>query len=83
MQKYQNINCSYYDRLEAFATNRTNCSILYHDGTEKTVEGIIVDLFARDGAEYLKLNSGTVIRLDHLVSINGLAVNSPSGDNIC
>jgi hypothetical protein len=50
---------------------------------EKTEEGIIVDLFARDGTEYLKLNSGTVIRLDHLVSINGFAVNNTSGDNIC
>ncbi|MFZ4620677.1 MAG: hypothetical protein ACOYNS_08965 [Bacteroidota bacterium] len=79
MQHYQNISCSYYDRLEAFATRKAECVIIYNDGTEKNETGVIVDLFASDGAEYLKLNSGTVIRLDHLVSINGL----PVGNNVC
>lgn len=83
MQHYQNISCSYYDRLEAHATERTECVIIYNDGTEKNETGVIVDLFAREGAEYLKLNSGTVIRLDHLVSINGILVNNLSADNIC
>ncbi len=79
MQQYQNISCSYYDRIEAFATRKTECVIMYNDGAEKSETGVIVDLFARDGAEYLKLNSGTVIRLDHLVSINGL----PVSNNVC
>ena len=43
-----------------------------------SVSGIIVDLYAKEGAEYLKLNDGTVIRLDRLVSINGVPVS-----NIC
>lgn len=74
--KYQNISCSYYDQLEAFATQRTRCSIMFkEEGNEQTTEGIIVDLFARDGAEYLKLDSGTVIRLDHIVSVNGITLN--------
>ena len=76
MQKYQNISCSYYDQLEALATTKNDCSIFYNDGTEKIEHGIIIDLFAHEGAEYLKLNNNTVIRLDHIVSINGLpAVN--------
>lgn len=78
MQKYQNISCSYYDQLEAFATRKTECVIVYNDGSEKNETGVIVDLFAHDGAEYLKLNNGTVIRLDHLVSINGQLVG-----NVC
>lgn len=45
------------------------------EGNERTAEGIIVDLFARDGAEYLKLDNGTVIRLDYIVSVNGIAQN--------
>jgi Rho-binding antiterminator len=83
MQQYQNISCSYYDRLEAYATKRTECVIVYNDGEEKNETGVIADLFAREGAEYLKLNSGTVIRLDHLVSINGFQVNTPSAGNVC
>lgn len=71
-KKYQSIGCSYYDQLEAYATERTQCEIVYKDSTvEKNAHGVIVDLYAKDGAEYLKLNDGTVIRLDHLVSVNG------------
>ncbi len=71
MQQYQNISCSSYDQLEAFATGKTERIIVYNDGSAKNETGVIVDLFARHSAEYLKLNNGTVIRLDHLVSING------------
>ncbi len=75
--KYQNISCSYYDQLEAYATKRTKCSVIYRDDDlEKTLEGIIVDIFVNDGAEYLKLNNGIIIRLDQLISINGVSVGN-------
>lgn len=76
--KYQSISCSYYDQLEAYAVKRTQCIIVHDDNGEKTISGIIVDVFAKEGAEYLKLNNGTVIRLDYLISINGVPVS-----NIC
>ncbi|MEW5799702.1 MAG: hypothetical protein AB1728_11930 [Bacteroidota bacterium] len=73
---YQSISCSYYDQLEAYATQRTRCSIVHKmDGNEQIIDGFIADLFAKDGAEYLKLDNGTVIRLDHIVSVNGIALN--------
>ncbi|MFA5834231.1 MAG: hypothetical protein WDA22_12220 [Bacteroidota bacterium] len=78
MQKYQSISCSYYDQLEAYATKRTHCSIIYSDDSEKIIDGVIVDVYAKEGAEYLKLDNGTVIRLDYLLSINGIPVS-----NIC
>lgn len=78
MEKYQSISCSYYDQLEALATQKKNCTIEYNDGEQRSAAGIIVDLYAEKGAEFLKLNSGTVIRLDHLVSVNGLPVS-----NVC
>ncbi len=74
---YQSISCSYYDQLEAYATQRTRCSIAHKmDGNEQIIDGFIADLFAKDGAEYLKLDNGTVIRLDHLISINGIVLNN-------
>lgn len=74
-KKYQSIGCSYYDQLEAYAVRRTRCSIVYNvKSAEQTTDGVIVDLFAHDGAEYLKLDNGTVIRLDHIVSVNGIAI---------
>ncbi len=77
--KYQNISCSYYDQLEAYATKQTQCLVIFRDDDlEKTTEGIIVDVFAKEGAEYLKLNNGIVIRLDQLISINGITLS-----NVC
>jgi len=65
--------------LEAYATKQTQCSILYRvDEKEQSTDGVIVDVFAKDGAEYLKLNNGIVIRLDQLISINGVPVS-----NVC
>lgn len=70
---YRSIGCSYYDQLEAYAVKRTRCSIVHRrDGADSTAEGIIVDLYAQDSAEFLKLDDGTVIRLDHIVAVNGM-----------
>jgi Rho-binding antiterminator len=75
-ETYRSIGCSYYDQLEAYAVKRTRCSIVYRsDESDKTAEGIIVDLFAQDSAEFLKLDDGTMIRLDHIVSVNGIPLN--------
>jgi Rho-binding antiterminator len=70
---YRSIGCSYYDQLEALSVKRTRCAIVYRDGdAERTTEGIIKDLYAKDAAEFLTLDNGTVIRLDHIVSVNGI-----------
>lgn len=69
---YRSIGCSYYDQLEAYAVKKTFCAIVYKDGgEERTSEGIIKDLYAKDAAEYLLLDNGTEIRLDRIVSVNG------------
>ncbi len=72
-RSYIPISCSFYDELEALATLRQTALIKYAeaDTVTKTAEGKIVDFFIRDGAEYLLLNSGMEIRLDHLISVNG------------
>lgn len=73
---YQKISCSYYDQLEALATKRSRCVILFwHEEKEESAEGTIDDLFSRDGAEYLKLDKGLIIRLDRLISVNGVPLN--------
>jgi Rho-binding antiterminator len=73
---YRSINCSSYDQLEAYATQRTHCLIVYREhNVERHTEGIIVDLVAQNGAEYLKLDTAAVIRLDHLISVNGVAIH--------
>ena len=68
MTDYEPIDCSVHDRLEHFAVRRTLLSIRFAsaDGTEHTRDGRIADLYARDGAEYLRLDDATEVRLDHL-----------------
>lgn len=73
MKNYQPISCNFYDELEALATLRSLCIIEYHDknANKHKAEGVIKDLYIRDKAEYLLLNTGFEIRLDQLISVNG------------
>lgn len=73
MKNYQPISCNFYDELEALATLRSSCTIIYQDehANRQETEGVIKDLYIRDKAEYLLLNTGFEIRLDQLISVNG------------
>lgn len=76
---YQSLACPSYDQLEALATRRTQCTLTYRDGLEiKNTAGIIIDLFSKSGAEYLKLDTLLVIRLDQLIDVNGIPMQSKS-----
>jgi len=73
---YQPIDCDYYDRLEAWATTKTVCTIVYKDETGSTQEisAKIEDVYTQDKVEYLKTNTGVVLRLDALVTVNDIPV---------
>jgi Rho-binding antiterminator len=73
---YKPIDCNYYDRLEAWATTKTVSSIVYRDeaGEQKSLSGKIVDVYTQDKVEYLKTDTGKVIRLDALISVNDVPV---------
>ncbi len=71
MSKYEPIDCSIHDRLEAFAVQGLPCRVEYvtPEGEGRTDTGRIVDVFARAGSEYLHLEDGTEVRLDRLRSV--------------
>lgn len=71
---YTPIECSLHDRLEALATLGRSCRVVYRDdkGSEREVEGRIVDLFARGGVEYIRMDSGVEIRMDRLEWVDGV-----------
>ena len=73
---YRAVSCTYYDDLEALATLKKTCQVIYRTdaGTEVSREGRIVDFFVLDKAEFLKLEDGTAIRLDRLVEVDGKPV---------
>lgn len=75
---YQPIDCSVHDRLEDLAVRQVVCRIRYmavstsgRNATEEEaeMEGRIVDVFARDGEEFLRTDEGREIRLDRLRAV--------------
>lgn len=73
MEDYNLVSCDFHDRIEAMATLRQPCKIVYRNETDErvTAEGLIVDVYAANHADYLKLEDGTEIRMDRVVSIDG------------
>ena len=70
---YQPINCEFHDLLESLATTRKPARIAFvaADGATVHRNASVVDVFAREGAEYLSLSSGEILRLDRLVEVDG------------
>lgn len=76
---YRPIDCGVHDELLARATLGRPAEIVYvdDDGAEKTVQDRIVDVFARNRAEFLRLACGLEIRLDKLVALDGTPIPPP------
>lgn len=55
MNAYTPVNCDFHDQLEAIATLRQTCRIVYRGEATTTteVEGRIVDVYAANHADYL------------------------------
>lgn len=76
-EPYRPIACSLHDILEANAVRRRRCTIRHRTDTgEAVVEGVIEDIYARQGVEYLRLDDGTEIRLDRILTVD----DQPFGD---
>jgi Rho-binding antiterminator len=71
MSDYTPIDCNLYDRYEAWATLRTPLIIEHRsdDGAATTSKGRITDLRNEAGAEWCALDTGTRMRLDHIISV--------------
>lgn len=72
---YVPINCEFHDVLEATATRARRAAIVYVDasGEQATAHARILDLRSKDASEYMHLDDGQVIRLDAIVSVDGIA----------
>lgn len=65
---YTPIDCDLYDRYEAAATLKQRVRLVLRD--RPVSEGVIVDLFHRDKAEWLRLHDGSEWRLDDIREMN-------------
>ncbi|MBU8976031.1 hypothetical protein JI752_007720 [Lysobacter sp. MMG2] len=77
-QSYRPINCEFHDLLEDLATARRLTRVAYLDdaGTMRRGDGVITDVYARQGEEFLSMDSGETIRLDRLVEVHGQTLAS-------
>ena len=75
---YIPISCDFHSELELLALRGTSCQILYKTEDNKiiNVSGIIKDLYTLNKEEFLLLRDSTEIRLDQLVSVNGLELKN-------
>lgn len=71
---YHPIDCALHDELQLRALRRTRVGIRVQDGSgpPEELNGVVVDVLSRDGAEYLVLEGGREIRLDRLVEVDGI-----------
>ena len=69
---YVPIDCNFYDRLGAAATQRRRVALQYFNDLRQLCleSGVIDTLFIRDTVEFLRLKSGEEIRLDHLIRLD-------------
>jgi Rho-binding antiterminator len=76
MNAYSPVSCDFHDQVEALATLHKHCQIHYRNSTDDVVqtEGEIVDVYAAQGADFLKLKDGTEIRLDRITAIDNKPV---------
>ncbi len=79
-KKYEPINCSFYDVLLEKATFRKQVEIVYYtkDGEKETCKDIIKDVYTKNGEEFMLLKSETIVRLDHIYSVDGVLLPKTS-----
>ena len=73
MTDYVPISCDLHDRLEALATLRKRCQIIYqttHHEIVKTLD-TIADVYTKNDEEFAVLGSGETIRLDKFIEVDG------------
>ncbi len=70
---YVPIDCNYYDELLTAAMRETPVRTVYLDAFGQMAEtsSSITDVYTKDGAEFMHLANGLVLRLDSLLEVDG------------
>lgn len=72
MSHYSPIDCAAHSELELLAMRRSIVKLRFDAGDQQEVTGWVVDVYVRDGAEYLQLvdarESVHEVRLDKIIS---------------
>lgn len=74
MKSYEPISCQWYDQLEALSVKGLELQVTYIDeqNVHHHLVGRITTLYTKQKAEYMVINEQVHIRLDTLISVNGM-----------
>ena len=75
-EKYIPIDCNFYDRIEAAIVLRKVVQLQYLEEQDQkvTIDTPLADTQTKNGAEFLILPSGKAIRMDQIVSLDGVVL---------
>lgn len=73
-KKYVPISCDFYDEIELLALRGSMCTVIFKNKNDEsqTIESVIKNVFTKNKEEFLEMKNGDLIRLDRLISINGI-----------
>ena len=73
-EPYSPIDCGLHDELQLRVMRGREVGLVWDDATGAIQQrrSRLVDVFSRDGVEYLRLDDGSEIRLDRLREVDGL-----------
>jgi Rho-binding antiterminator len=76
-QPYVPVSCEFHDVLEGLASTQHVAPITWlgTDDRRQTRTGKVADVYSSDGAEYLLMQSGEIIRLDRIIEADGFLVD--------
>ncbi len=76
MKLYQPINCSFYDLLEAAATQRrvVQMVVRHSDQSTETYQTLVTNLYTHDGEEFMVQANGLHLRLDCLLRFDDFSI---------
>lgn len=82
-EPYIPIDCNFYDEMEAIATIKSECEIVFSNSVGATIKicGHIKTFLNRNGEEFVELSDKRMIRLDKLISVNGKLLPKTGGCN--
>lgn len=62
---------SFHELIVALYEQQQTASVLYEDNGVTRANGLIRELFEKDGEKWFRLADGTDIRIDSLYAVNG------------
>lgn len=68
----------FFNHLQNWSVQEKSCHIVYrqNDGSAVQLNAVIVDLFSWQGSQYVLMEKGQLIRLDRIVSVDGITALS-------